>query len=105
MEITNEFWQAHVAAIEREGIPVTTYAEQHELSLASLYYWRRKLKASMPLGAPKSVGKFLAVRIADAAPMPGACTLVLPSGLRLELSALPAPGWLAALEQSHAGAR
>lgn len=107
MESTTEFWKGHVAAILQEGIAVTAYAKRHGLSLASLYYWRQKLKGSDRLAVPKStaVGKFVAVRIATAAPTSGACTLVLPSGLRLEMSALPAPGWLAALEQSHAGAR
>ena len=107
MESTTEFWKGHVAAVLQEGITVTAYAKRHGLSLASLYYWRQKLKASDQLAAatPMAVGKFVAVRIADAAPTSGACTLVLPSGLRLEMSALPAPVWLAALEQSHSGAR
>jgi transposase len=105
MGSTNEFWEAHVAAVQREGVAVTAYAERHGLSLASLYYWRRKLQAATALVPPKPLGKFLAVRIAGATPMPGACTLVLPSGLRLEMATLPAPAWLAALEQSHSGAR
>jgi transposase len=104
MESANDFWAAHVAAVRREGVPVTTYAKQHGLSLASLYYWRRKLMAVVELAAPTPVGKFIAVRVANTAPALGACTLVLPSGLRLEMSGLPAPDWLAALEQSYSGA-
>lgn len=105
MENTTEFWKRHVAAIRQEGVAVTVYAKRHGLSLASLYYWRQKLLEVDGQRAPAAIGKFVAVRIADTAPPSGACTLVLPSGLRLEMSSLPAPAWLAALEQSHAGAR
>ena len=105
MENTTEFWTGHVAAVRQEGIAVTAYAKRHGLSLASLYYWRQKLTAAEGLTASATIGKFVAVRIAEPAPISGACTLVLPSGLRLEMSALPAPAWLMALEYSHSGAR
>lgn len=105
MENTTEFWKRHVAAIGQEGVAVTVYAKRHGLSLASLYYWRQKLMAADGVAPLSATGKFVAVRIADTALSSGACTLVLPSGLRLEMSALPAPAWLAALEHSHAGAR
>ncbi len=105
MENTTEFWMKHVAAIRQEGVAVTVYAKRHSLSLASLYYWRQKLLAVDGKAAPSTPGKFVAVRVAEATLPSGACTLILPSGLRLEMPALPAPAWLAALEQSHAGAR
>ena len=105
MKNTTEFWTKHVAAIRQEGVAATVYARRHGLSLASLYYWRQKLLAVDCNAGPAAHGKFVAVRIADTAPSSIACTLVLPSGLRLEMSALPAPAWLAALEHSHAGAR
>jgi transposase-like protein len=103
---TTEFWKSHVDAVRQESVAVTVYAKRHGLSLASLYYWRQKLKVAHEHAAPapKAAGKFVAMRIADAAPISCACTLVLPSGLRLEMSALPAPAWLAALAQSHSGA-
>ena len=104
MENTTEFWKRHVATIAQEGVAVTVYAKRHGLSLASLYYWRQKLMAASGLVAPAELGKFVAVRVAEAAPPSGACTLILPSGLRLEMPALPAPAWLVALEQSHSGA-
>ena len=105
MENTTDFWMKHVAAIRQEGLAVTVYAKRHGLSLASLYYWRQKLLAAARKAAPSVHGKFVAVRIAQAAPPSGACALILPSGLRLDMSALPTPAWLAALEHSHAGAR
>ena len=105
MENTTEFWTKHVAAIGQEGVAVTVYAKRHGLSLASLYYWRQKLLAVDGKPGPSAPGKFVALRITEAAPPSGACILILPSGLRLEMPALPAPAWLAALEQSHSGAR
>ena len=45
----------------------------------------------------------MALRIA--VQRPNLCTLVLPSGLHLEMSALPAPEWLTALERAFPGAR
>ena len=105
MENTTEFWKRHVAAIRQEGVAVTVYAKRHGLSLASLYYWRQKLLVVDGKAAPTAHGKFVAVRIAEAALPSGACTLILPSGLRLEMPALPTPAWLLALEQSHSGAR
>ena len=83
---------------------MTVYAKRHGLPLASLYYWRQKLLVVDGKAAPTAHGKFVAVRIAEAA-LPSACTLILPSGLRLEMPVLPAPAWLAALEHLHAGAR
>ncbi|MDL2357274.1 MAG: transposase, partial [Pseudomonadota bacterium] len=96
MENTTEFWKQHVAAIRQEGVAVTVYAKRHCLSLASLYYWRQKLQEVDGGATPSAHGKFVDVRIAEAAPPSGACTLILPSGLRLEMPALPAPTWLAA---------
>ena len=105
MKNTTEFWTKHVAAIRQEGVAVTVYAKRHGLSLASLYYWRQKLLVVDGKEASTAHGKFVAVRIAEASLPSGACTLILPSGLRLEMSALPTPAWLVALEQSHSGAR
>ena len=105
MENTTEFWTKHVAAIRQEGVAVTVYAKRHGLSLASLYYWRQKLLVVDGKAAPTAHGKFVAVRIAEAALPAGACILILPSGLRLEMPVLPAPAWLAALEHLHAEAR
>jgi len=43
MNMGTAFWMAHVAACEMETTPATEYAKRHELSVKSLYYWRRKL--------------------------------------------------------------
>lgn len=110
MEGDTEFWTSHVEACRREGMAASVYARQHGLTLASLYYWRRKLKLAAAVSdgsASGSANKFVALRVVDAAAgaPTGPCTLVLRSGLRLELVALPSPAWLLALDQAHAGAR
>lgn len=109
MEGDTEFWTSHVEACHREGGAASVYARQHGLTLASLYYWRRKLTLAAAVvngdgGTSVAVNKFVALRVVDAAAgaTAGACTLVLRSGVRLELAALPSPAWPLALEQAHA---
>lgn len=97
MNMGAEFWKAHVAAAKLEAIPASEYARRHGLAVKSLYYWRRKLTQSDTADAPQPSSKFVALRIAPGAAQQSNCTLALPSCLRLEMSALPAPEWLAAL--------
>ena len=108
MEGDTEFWTSHVEACRREGSAASVYARRHGLTLASLYYWRRKLKLAAAVnGCGGAAGKFVALRVTDVAggAPAGPCTLVLRSGLRLELAALPSPTWLLAFDQAHTGAR
>ena len=103
-----EFWTSHVDALHRDGGTASAYARQHGLTLSSLYYWRRKLQSTAAGSAGAgTAGKFVALRVLDVAAgaATGPCTLVLRSGLRLELAALPSPTWLLAIEQANAGAR
>lgn len=110
MKNTREYWSGHVTTIKTEGVTTSTYARQHKLSLASLYYWQRKLQSqsaphSVAVAAPKPQSKFVALRVSDAvadiAPPSRRCTLVLAGGMRLEMSALPDPDWLAAVGRAN----
>ena len=92
MKNRTEFWAAHVAAVKHEAISASAYARRHGLSIAALYYWQRKQKSNAEI---IDTSKFVALRVTEQRPC--LCTLVLPSGLHLEMSALPAPEWLAAL--------
>jgi transposase-like protein len=103
MKMGSEFWVAHVAAAKLEAISASEYARRHGLSVAALYYWQRKLKSNAEKGEAGQASKFVALRVADQRSCP--CTLVLPSGLQLEMSALPAPEWLAALGRTLPGTR
>lgn len=106
MKKTTEFWLEHVAAIKQEGISTNAYARRHGIAVKRLYYWQRKMKAaSLPLQA-RPPNAFVALRVAESAIVKRSahCTLLLGAGLRLEMDALPAPEWLAALSRATTGA-
>lgn len=103
MKMGAEFWAAHVAAAKLETISASEYARRHGLSVAALYYWQHKLKSNAGAGGAGRESKFVALRVAALCPC--SCTLVMPSGLHLEMSALPTPEWLAALGRALPGAR
>ena len=114
MKMRTQFWADHVAAAKRETVSSSEYARRHGISVAALYYWQRKLKTSTAsprnkiskLAKPVHASSFVALRVLDKQSMPPcSCTLVLSSELRLEMSALPEPSWLAALGYAMQGAR
>lgn len=107
MKMGTEFWVGHVAAAKLETISGSAYAKRHSISVAALYYWQRKLNVAAGEREAGQARRFVAFRVADAviAPRPAGCTLILLSGMRLEMSALPAPEWLAALGRAAQGAR
>ena len=105
------WWQSHLDTIDREGIAVKAYARREGLDESSLYYWRRRigLQSQDPQqpaahrsddDAP-SCGRFMAVRVETVGQtsVPHH-VLILGSGLRLELSSLPNPQWLAQVNQA-----
>ena len=106
MNKKTEFWIAHVAAIKREGISTNAYAKRHALAVKSLYYWQRKLDGAAAVTAKANDGgAFVALRVAE--PVIGhtasECTLMLCSGMRLEMTTLPAPEWLATFARATQG--
>ncbi len=102
-----EFWKEHVAAAKLEGISGSAYAKRHGISVTALYYWQRKLNGTTGVSEATPTSKFVALHVADAvgAPRSAGCTLIVGSGMRLEMSALPEPEWLAALGRAAQGAR
>jgi transposase len=103
MKTGPELWAAHVAAVQLEAISASEYARRHGLSVSALYYWQRKLKSNAEVNEAGRQSKFVALRLAEQSPC--LCTLVLPSGMHLEMTALPTPEWLAALARALPGAR
>ena len=101
------FWQEHMAAIERAGISTSAYAKRHGLPIKRLYYWLNKVRLAATPTEVIARKAFVAVRVGEpvavAAPM--GCVLTLACGMRLEMSDLPSPGWLMALNRSAQGAR
>ena len=98
------FWLGHVAAIRREGISTNAYAKRHGIAVKRLYYWQRKAAAAS-VGAIQA-SAFVALRVGSAVgvPVPVNCTVVLVSGVRLEMATPPSPEWLAALDHATQGA-
>ena len=114
MKNAQHYWSKHIAAIKFQGITTSAYARQHELSLATLYYWQRKLQSNStagttvePMTAPRRPSKFIALTVGEPTYVTRSgtpCTLVLAGGLRLEMATLPDPQWLAAVGRSAQGA-
>ncbi len=108
MEMETQFWIDHVVAIDREGISARAYAKRQGISISAVYYWQRKMKAAgTEQVTARPSNKFLAVRVAGPtmAPRSSGCTLILASGVRLEMAALPTPEWLAAVGHATQGLR
>ena len=114
MKNARNYWSNHLAAINAQGISTSVYAKPHDISLASLYFWRSKLLSESttpssslptPVAAPKPQSKFVALRVRDAVPGTSApiwcCTLVLTGGMRLEMSVLPDPQWLVGVDRAN----
>ena len=99
MQMGKKFWARHVAAAKAEVGSSSAYAKRHGLSVSALYYWQRKLAVISAVNGAVAPGKFIALRMNDAAigSRINSCTLALPSGIRLEMSGLPSPEWLIAL--------
>ena len=90
-------WAAHLQAIETEGISIRDYAAREGLSVASLYYHRRRVsdEGRRTEGASALVAVQLAERHAIQP-----CTVWLAPGVRMELASLPSPQWLGQLVAS-----
>lgn len=106
MKRNAEFWMGHVAAVKREGISASAYAKRHDIAVKSLYRWQRKFNSTSAATIEASKGgAFVALRVADPVVeqrSPG-CTLTLGCGMRLEMTTLPTPEWLAALGRATQG--
>ena len=116
MKTKRQHWSRHIVAAKSEAKGLKAYATRNGLSLASLYYWQRKLQLEATPDSmtqsdttDKTCGKFVALRINDPAwvgrQVTGNCTLILAGDIRLEMAQFPDPQWLAALERCTHGAR
>jgi transposase-like protein len=114
-----QYWVKHVAGLALVGGSVSTYARAHGISVECLYYWRRKLNtkslqpSSKAADQLKPSNQFVALRIANATDFApriassgtGSCTLLIGNHVRLEMTALPPPEWLASLTHTTQGVR
>ena len=42
----SEFWQSHLEDYAASGLSQVDYCKQHDINVASLQYWRKKLQSS-----------------------------------------------------------
>lgn len=121
MRRSKEYWSEQVAAARRSGKSLSSYAREHEVSRTSLYQWCSKLKReglATPRDSAVAQSRFMAVRVAEPAPVKqlmgsapsigsslSHCRLVLAPGVGLEMSELPDPHWLVALQRAAQGVR
>ncbi|UUM21165.1 hypothetical protein [Mycoavidus sp. SF9855] len=106
MKSVKKYWEEHLSAAQSEGCSLSGYAKKHGLSVKPLHYWHNKLNKPVVERIETSEGsKFVKLRVAQAVGVQESrsCSLVLPSGTRLELSSLPELEWLAALGRAAQG--
>lgn len=95
------WWQGHLQRIEKEGIGTKDYALREGLDVKTLYESRRNFKRRISGSVaadekPDQSRPFVQLKLAaPEAPdhRPAHCCLILPSGVRLEISDLPSIGW------------
>ena len=103
-----QYWVNHVSANKQACISGAAYAKLHGISVKALYYWQRKLNPStLAKPVPPDTSNFLALRVAHSPSerVAADCMLVMPSGLRLEMSSLPSAEWLVALNRTMQSVR
>ena len=105
------WWESHLNAIDCEGISVKAYARREGIDESSLYYWRRRIRIQTQglqqlcthtaNTSALSSRRFVSLVVdADLEASSTHHTLILGAGLRLELSSLPKPQWLAQVSQA-----
>jgi transposase-like protein len=106
-----DFWEQHLAGLRASGLSAAAYAREHGVSVHALGWWRRKVNASA-LAKPGSAqpstkaSKFVALKVAEPVMVrPMGVTLAIGSEVRLQMNELPAPAWLAAVDQAMRGVR
>ena len=88
------FWLEHLQAADHSGQRLSSYAQAHGLNVKQLYYWNKVLRQRGLHGnkMPPSNLFHKAHVVAN-----GACRVILPSGVILELDSAPEPAWLGQL--------
>lgn len=99
-------WIVHLEQCKNEGMTVKAYAKRHDLSVDSLYYWRRKLTLDVARSSSAATSQvsaatpaFTCLKIDTTAqsPIQSSIHLRLGNHLHLEMNSLPPAEWLAAL--------
>lgn len=76
-----DYWAELISQQEQSGLTVHAFCEQHGVTEASFYGWRKQLRGTAPVG-------FALVEAKGSGLKPGsAVELVLPTGERVQISA------------------
>ena len=98
------FWRPHVAASGRGGARLAAYAQEHGLNVSTLRWWRSRLREEVGAARqPLSSSRFVAMSVMQAVEyerQPMAATVTIGERVRVELTAMPSPHWLAQLDKA-----
>jgi len=89
-------WIAHLEQAQQQNLSLQEYARRTGIKASSLYAARKWRSKARPQTATASMS-FAEVRMTGASLDSAACVLHLTPGIRLQLSVLPSPQWLAAV--------
>lgn len=102
-QLGRDFWQARMAEHERSGLTQQAYVDKYGLSIQTFWRWRKRLSKDDTALVPAQPVRFVefAAEVTLAAREIRLCV----GSVRLELSELPPPAYLAAVHLHVEGAR
>ena len=97
MRLSAKEWRGHLGQQSKSGLSITDYCQRHNLPVANLYYWRRRVAPEASPLIPVLVRR----------PVAAPCTLAirLPNGIQLALEGLSVGTSLAEVVHSLMGVR
>lgn len=78
------YWLDCIEDCERAGRTLKAYAEERDISVTTLYSWKKQLKQKGLLAGGRS--RFQRVRVAEASWPGSECRIALPNGVQVTLS-------------------
>jgi len=79
------YWLSHIRRIRELRLSMAAYARDQGISVAALYYWKKRLKALGVLPDEVAVAGFAAVRIQPAPGDCACCRIHFPNGVTVEV--------------------
>lgn len=95
-------WERVVAEFEQSGLSCAAFAKQRRIGRDGLKYWWRTLRPGVPmLRSKRRATALIPVQVAGThtlpAPPAAPLQLLLPSGIRLQITEHTEPGWIGRL--------
>jgi hypothetical protein len=86
---THRFWLDHVKRCAELNQPMTVYAKANGLTVTTLYYWNKRLRALGLLAEDQAAVSFTEVEVTAAARCAGGCQLHFPNGVVMQWEVPP----------------